>query len=225
MSTDISTIFVKSNEAYNRAEYADAIKGYEEIAAHGHSIPDVYLNLGNAHMKSQHLGNAIFYYKKALGLSPRDPDVRYNLKYAREKTIDRIDPKASFSDVVVPFTSGEYLVLLAIFSIVIWSAQFMLLYRKWTWPKIVRNIFIVAFILVAVPFSISLVRNSHFGVITHSEVNVYSAIGKDNVVLFTLHEGTEFDILEKLDQWVLIQLADGKKGWVSREKILDSILR
>ncbi|HAZ12329.1 MAG: hypothetical protein A2X86_03740 [Bdellovibrionales bacterium GWA2_49_15] len=225
MSPDISTLFVKSNEAYNRAEYGDAIKGYEELTAKGLALPDVYFNLGNAHMKYQHLGNAIFYYKKALSLSPRDPDFLYNLKYAHEKTIDKIEAKTALGDLSFPFTDGEYLVLLVLCSLFIWGSQFIILYKKWTWAKAIRNIFALIFILTAIPYAASVVRTQHFGVITQNEANIYSAIGKDNVVLFTLHEGAEFDILETIDQWALIQLADGKKGWVATEKILDSSLR
>ena len=219
MNADISTLFVKANEAYNRAEYDHAIQGYNDIIAQGHALPDIYLNLGNAHMKSQHLGSAIFHYRKALTISPRDPDIRYNLQYAHEKTIDKIDPKISLNDVTFPFTSGEYLIFLALFSIIIWSTQFIFLFKKLGWLKILRNIFIGVFIITAIPYSISLFKNPHFGVITHSEANIYSAIGKDNVVLFTLHEGTEFDILETIEEWALVQLADGKKGWVSSAKI------
>ena len=179
MNSDISTLFVSSNEAYNHGDYATAIKGYDDIISQKPNLPDVYLNLGNAHMKSQHLGQAVYYYKKALSLSPRDPDIRYNLKYAHEKTVDKIDSKSAMGDMAFPFTSGEFLIFLALCSVVMWSSQLILLYKKWAWPKMLRNIFAFLFILAAIPYSLTLFKNNTFGVVTAPEVNIYSAIGKD----------------------------------------------
>ncbi len=221
LTTDaISTLFVKANEAYNKGEYSEAINGYEQIIKE-HELPDLYLNLGNAYMKIQSSGKAIFYYKKASELAPRDPDIRYNLKYAKDKTVDKIEHTSSLTDYLPPATQGEFLVLLTLFSILFWGSQLVVLYKKLEIFKWLRTIFALLFIITAIPFGVTLVKNRPFGVVTVAETNIYSAIGKDNVVLFTLHEGTDFTIVERVDQWRMIELADGKKGWIAQDKIIE----
>ncbi|MFN8369199.1 MAG: tetratricopeptide repeat protein [Bacteriovoracaceae bacterium] len=217
----LETLFVKSNEAYNKGDYSEAIAGYEQIISQHNDLPDLYFNLGNAYLKSQNSGKAIFYYKKASSLSPRDPDIRYNLKYAKEKTIDKVEPLSTMQDYMPPFTSGEFLIFLAFFSIVLWGSAIIVLYKKIEIVKWIRNSFALLSFLTLIPLSISYFKSREFGVITVPETNVYSAIGKDNVVLFTLHEGTDFTILNKIDQWRMIELADGKKGWIAKDKIIE----
>ena len=52
------------------------------------------------------------------------------------------------------------------------------------------------------------------------KVKAYSGSGKDNVLLFTLSEATEVDLIESTDQeWAHIRLADGKQGWVKRQAL------
>ena len=38
-------------------------------------------------------------------------------------------------------------------------------------------------------------------------------------VLFNLHEGTKVNVKEELNDWTLIQISDGNKGWVESQSI------
>jgi hypothetical protein len=58
------------------------------------------------------------------------------------------------------------------------------------------------------------------GVVSAKESQVFSTPGKDRILLFTLHEGTELEILEKQEQWALVELAGGKKGWALKEGLI-----
>jgi SH3-like domain-containing protein len=37
--------------------------------------------------------------------------------------------------------------------------------------------------------------------------------------IFTLHEGTKVLVLDSVDNWKKIRIADGKIGWISTEEI------
>jgi SH3-like domain-containing protein len=37
--------------------------------------------------------------------------------------------------------------------------------------------------------------------------------------IFTLHEGTKINVLDSVDNWKKIRLADGKIGWVSADAL------
>src|SRR4030095_9977885 len=47
--------------------------------------PALWFNLGNACFKSGQIGRAIVAYRRAENSTPRDPDVRANLKFARNQ--------------------------------------------------------------------------------------------------------------------------------------------
>ena len=77
---------------YEKRNYQQAIKDYEELLQNGVSY-EVYYNLGNAYYRLDNIPRAILSYERALRLSPNDEDVRVNLKMAQSKTIDKIIPE------------------------------------------------------------------------------------------------------------------------------------
>ena len=68
------------------------------------------------------------------------------------------------------------------------------LYKKNDWLKWIRNALVIASILCCLLSAYQSFVREPFGVVTAPEVKVYSGLGKDNVVLFALHEGAEFTI-------------------------------
>ena len=52
------------------------------------------------------------------------------------------------------------------------------------------------------------------GVVLAKEITVRSGNGINNTALFQLHDGAEFRITKQEKEWIQIELADGKRGWV-----------
>ena len=50
-----------------------------------------------------------------------------------------------------------------------------------------------------------------------SEVKNAPTMNSDNI--FTLHEGTKVLVLDSVDNWKKIRIADGKIGWISYDEI------
>jgi SH3-like domain-containing protein len=50
-----------------------------------------------------------------------------------------------------------------------------------------------------------------------SEVKNAPTMNSDKI--FTLHEGTKVLVLDTVDNWKKIRIADGKIGWISTEEI------
>ena len=76
------TAFEKANRLYEQGDYAAAIYGFKSLAEDEPS-PAILFNLGNAYFKAGQKGRAIYCYRWALQLAPRDPDVRANLRFVR----------------------------------------------------------------------------------------------------------------------------------------------
>ena len=84
--------FEKATAAYNEGDYLKAISYYEDILAGKQHSAALYFNLGNAHYKLGHIAPSIYYYEKALLLDPDDPEIRNNLGFAQNMTLDAIQP-------------------------------------------------------------------------------------------------------------------------------------
>src|SRR5258705_237395 len=77
--------FAVANKLYYENKFGDAAVAYERLIQSGRASAAVYFNLGNAWFKSGQLGRAIAAYRRAESLTPRDPDVRANLQFARNQ--------------------------------------------------------------------------------------------------------------------------------------------
>src|SRR6266511_3325281 len=82
---DVSAAFEQANKYYEQSNFTEAAAAYARMIDGGHVSPALYFNLGNALFKSGQIGRAIFNYRLAQLLAPRDPDVRANLRFARNQ--------------------------------------------------------------------------------------------------------------------------------------------
>src|SRR5690606_21482321 len=110
-----------------------------------------YYNLGNTYYKLDSIPESIYYYEKALLLSPDDKDIKNNLAFAKNKTIDVIEvlPKSGFAkfteNLIHRFhynTWGTLAVILAFIA----ATLFLLYYYKRS--PLQKRIFFVASIVV-----------------------------------------------------------------------------
>ena len=81
-----STAFDAANKLYEEGKFAEAATAYEKLAQSGQVSAALYFNLGNAYFKSGQIGRAIAAYRAGQQITPRDPDLRANLQFARNQT-------------------------------------------------------------------------------------------------------------------------------------------
>ncbi|MBF0201123.1 MAG: BatD family protein, partial [Desulfamplus sp.] len=98
---DPSMEFVRGVDAYNNGEYKASAEIFTSIAAKGIHNPYLYYNIGNAFLKAGRTGDAILWYERAKKEIPFDPDLRFNLEYARGFVKDK--PEASGFDLSAAF--------------------------------------------------------------------------------------------------------------------------
>ena len=77
-------LFSQAVKKYQEADYKAAAALNEKILTEERvESAAVYFNLGNAYLKQGELGKAVFEYRRARNLAPRDADIRANLAFAR----------------------------------------------------------------------------------------------------------------------------------------------
>lgn len=221
-----SPLFEQGKELYKAEKYVEAINSWMKILEKGQHSASLYYNLGNAHYKLSNIGPSIYYYEKALLISPNDSDIKNNLAFAENARVDAIEPlpKTIFyqwyhtiADLLTYDGWAIAFVVLCL-SFVLW---FLLYYFSYTESK-KRLFFICALIsLLLLGMSLSMAYSTYDDAIKDQPAIIFSesievkdapSLGSDSS--FTLHEGTKVQIIARDNDWVRIEIANGKDGWI-----------
>ena len=224
-------LFEKANTLYNEGKYAEAIDTYNAILDTKKHSADLYYNLANAHYKLNNIAPSIYYYEKALLLNPTDKDLKNNIAFARNMTIDAIDviPDVGFLKLLntttrkMSFDTWAKIAVTLVFCFVI---LFLIYY--FTYSTLSKRIAFIGsitalfFVFVTLAFAFhkyNLDKNYNPAIVFAQEAKVKSDPNNRSEESFRLHEGTKVEVLETYNDWKKIQLSDGKMGWLLNDDI------
>ena len=80
-----------------------------------------------------------------------------------------------------------------------------------------KLIIIIVFFIVSFVISFSLdqkEKQTDYAILFSNQIDVWSEPNQLGELLFSLHEGTKFQILDDLAEWQKIRIANGSEGWV-----------
>ena len=220
-----------ADNEYKKGNYQQAIKDYQELLKKGVSA-DLYYNLGNAYFRTDNITQAVLAYERALLLQPGDKDIRYNLQFARSKTIDKITPESemfffTWYRSVVNLMSVDHWAMLAVVSIVL--ALVLVLFYLFGTRLLMRQVgfygsicFFVLFLLgnlFAWQQKQQLV-NRRGAIVIAPSAPVKKTPAKNGTDEFVIHEGTRVNITDKsIKDWRGVRLDDGREGWMAVDMI------
>lgn len=220
-----------ANEAYIAGDFARAEELYEQIVADNKHSLKLYFNLANACFKQNKLGRAILYYKRAQRLSPSDDDVRHNLAIAESQTKDRIESVPEFflkswlRSLRNMLSCHTWTIIsLCLLGLVLTLALLFVLSQRLVVRKTAfYGLFVTAILFIAATWFAAAERRTLLdreeAVVMSSAAPVKSSPDRSATDIFVLHEGTTLRVVETLDEWCEVVIADGKKGWIESEKI------
>lgn len=206
--------------------YDKAILNCEKIINEGGiRNPKLYYNLGNAYFLKENIGRAILNYRRAEELDKADTNIHKNLAFARSRRIDKVTVKTEKRVIQTLFfwhydfsIKIKFLLMCICFAIVCVSLTAMTWYGKaapWVVTTVICGLLTACFLTSVVLETRS---RSHrvCGVITAPEVIARQGDGPNYPESFKdlLHEGTEFDLLERRSGWFHIRLFDNSDGWI-----------
>ncbi|HET8804770.1 MAG TPA: tetratricopeptide repeat protein [Aequorivita sp.] len=219
-------LFNQGKELYKNGKYQQAIAAWMQILDKGEHSAELYFNLGNAQYKLNHIGPSVYYYEKALQLSPNDPDIKNNLAFAENARIDSIEPLPKtvfakwYNSISGIFTFNGWAILAVSFSI-FFVALFLFYYFAFSERRkrllFVGSMFIGILLIASLTmafFTYGDYSKNQPAVIFASEIEVKTEPSMGSNVAFTLHEGTKVQILAQDGNWYRIILEDGKDGWI-----------
>jgi len=230
-SQSADELFKEGNTFYKVEDYNRAMGVYLAIEEKGIESSDLYYNLGNCYYKLNKVAPAIYYYEKALKLDPANEDALHNLTFAKRMTLDVIEdlPKTffqRFSENVIQKYAFDTWALIAVIASFLASLLFLLYHfsgsSKMKLLFFNTTIFSVFVMLVSVFFAYDnydTVQKNRTAIIFATKTEVKNAPTTSSEEVFELHEGTKVIILDELDNWKKIKIADGKVGWIYQDDL------
>ena len=224
-------LFKSATTAYNDGSYKEAIGYYLKILETGEHSVAVYFNLGNSYYKLNQIAPSIYYYEKALLLKPNDIEVKNNLGYAQNMTMDAIEkiPETYFLKIYkkittfLSFDQWSYLsILFMLLFVGLYIAFYYLRYATQKRVAFISSISCLVVTIVAVIFALLEYKDFNReqpAIVFSKESVIKSEPNNRGEETFRLHQGAKVNVLNKLNNWKKIQLADGKTGWILAKDI------
>ena len=230
-----SSTFDEANKLFEQSHFEQAAALYESLRESNPGNATLLFNLGNAHFRAGAYGQSIKAYRLAQRIAPRDPDIRFNLNFARKEiTGSEIVPGSFWKKAITRLTVNEW-TMLTVAALWIWFG--LLAVREWrpSLKSALKGYTIGAGVLTAV-LAICLASVIHYlvrtteGVITVQEAVVRFGPLQESQVSYQLGNGSEVAIHDRKEvtstglpeTWLQISDASGRKGWV-RESQVDVI--
>ena len=227
VEVETSKIYENGMDAYRKGQYDLAIQEFESILLDNWDSPELYYNLGNAFYRSVNIAGAVWAFESCLKLSPTHEDAKYNLRLANLKVIDRMDlPEPPiylkwYLSIKEQFTPSTW-INISLFIFLIFSI--IMIASRMTSSSILQHlrgsIIVVFFVSLFLTIHSIWTDNSlSLGVIYATKVEAHSEPNVFSTRLFEVHEGLRVSINQAVDDWVEIELLDGKTGWIENNQI------
>jgi tetratricopeptide (TPR) repeat protein len=216
--------FDSANKLYEEGKFAEAASAYDTLAKSGQYSAALYFNLGNAFFKSGQIGRAIAAYRQAEQLTPRDPDLRANLQFARNQTPSPTLLPTRWQRWLGRLTLNEWTLLAAA---ALWLWLLVLAVRQWR-PALnpvlrlyVLTLAILAGLLCAcAAASLRETRFTRTAIVITREAAVRYGPLAESPTAFTVHDGAELRVLDQKDDWLQVSTDLRRVGWLRRDQVL-----
>ncbi len=225
------TTFENANAAYNAGQFEKAVMLYKQILESGLHSAELYFNLGNSYYRLNQVGESIFYFEKAKQLQPTDEDINVNCSFAQNMAIDAVEvlPKSQVTqlkDSIIEILSQEgwayFIVLLAWLLVLFWGLYLLnkipFIKRTFFVSSLLLALFLIGSLFIAAIKSAN-TADTTYGILFNEKMEVWAEPNSRAEVLFLLHEGTKVQMLDKLQDWQKIQIANGSEGWIKNAKV------
>ncbi|HME88692.1 MAG TPA: tetratricopeptide repeat protein [Chthoniobacterales bacterium] len=208
--------FAKANQQYAAGDFKAAIESYQELVRSGQDTPNLFYNLGNAHVRQKDFGRAILNYERALALEPRHPEAQANLRIARDEARalelipSRSERSFAFANVNQYAVAGATAFWVGIFSIAAWSFN----RRRSALALSILSLTILG-VTVFAAYDLGHGKNgAGLAVVTAESVEARLATADVASRVLSLPAGSEIHILSHRGDWIYAALPNNLRGWM-----------
>ncbi|EMI20025.1 Tetratricopeptide TPR_2 repeat protein [Rhodopirellula maiorica SM1] len=198
--------------------FKQAALKFESAAGVPEQRGHAWYNAGNAWFKAGELGRAIACYRQAQVYRPFDDKVRENLKATRALTVDAIEDVRADRFLRWPL---RWICAAIVLSWTLFLSLLLVHLRYRT--RVTMEVMMLSALTVTVMAADAVyarVQSGREGVVIVGETfgRKGPAYSYDAAFFKPLHDGVEFDVKTQREDWLNIELADGRECWVPAEQ-------
>jgi len=220
---DLEAQCESANKLYEQGKFAEAAAAYEAIRQTGVASPALDFNLGNALFKSSQIGRALVAYRQAEQLTPRDPDVRANLQFARNQVQGPTRRAGRVERWLGKLSLNEWTALAAVS---LWLT-FVSLAAVQLKPKLAQSLrnFTIAAVIATLIFGAALALafttqgGRNLAIVTARDVTVHNGPFDESPSAFTANDGAELRVLDRKENWLQVTDDNRRTGWLKRDEV------
>jgi tetratricopeptide (TPR) repeat protein len=220
----VPAAFEAANRLYEEGKFADAASSYEKLIPSGHASAALLFNLGNAWFKSGQIGRAIVAYRKAEELTPRDPDVRANLQFARNQAQGPTYAPKRWQRWLASLTLNEWTLLAAAALWVLLVKLALLQWRPALRAPLAKAIVVLGVVTVLLGICLAMAwrqtRSIRIAVVVTAEAVVRHGPLDESQAAFTAHDGAELRVADQKDDWLQVAASSRQIGWLRRHQVV-----
>ena len=216
--------FEQANRLYEQGKFTEAASLYESMLKAGRRTAAVFFNLGNAYFKKGELGRAIFNYRRAERLAPRDPDIQANLRFTRERVTGTVSVPSEFWQ--RPFRLFTLNEITAATTVLfwLWAAMACMTRLRPALKARLRTASIAAcsFWILGLLFLglASVIGTEEFAIVTVKEATVHLGPLSESQAAFTAPNGSELRLRARREGWLQVTDRSDRVGWLTATNAL-----
>ncbi len=216
--------FERGNAAFHRGQFKDAAANYQAQIESDHVSATLHFNLANASFQDGQLGRAIFHYREAQLLVPRDKDIAHNLSIIRNEVHNGTPPKTGLWQRLTGFLTLNEWSLLAVIPLTAWLAWLAAININPAHRKngaIMRPILgVAAIVLTLITLNVWRMQTGHHWAVVIQETTARFGPVNASPDQFKWFDGAELKIERVHGDWLLAKDATGRQGWVPTHDVL-----
>ena len=221
--------FDEGTRFLNSGDFRGAIDSFEQAEELGLGSSALFHNRAIAHFRLDEIGHSIQYLERAALIAKSDPRVDHSLDIVSTRVVDRYSELpvpiwTRFQRLVLSVASERILIFTGIgFYLILCLFLFMSILGYWTgaWHRRIRVICTLAsaiFISMALASSIWPAYPSE-AVVLVREADLHDQPDTDSEISDYVHEGLVVGIVSEGDDWALVQLPNGARGWMLTQQL------
>ncbi|MBF0227727.1 MAG: hypothetical protein HQK76_19945 [Desulfobacterales bacterium] len=212
---------------YNEGKFDESIQYFLKLYDSGVKSGVLYYNLGNAYFKAEQLGYSVLWYERAVKLMPQDPELNFNLIYAKNLVTDKNEEYSGLEQILFLkkiFTSEQIKwggILLCFILCGCFGLKLFIKEQKFIIRFIKILIAAVCFFIITGVYDYYKMNFKNFAVIIPEKVSVKAGIFDESTELFILHSGAKVKIQKETKDHILIFFSKGKIGFIKKSEAVE----